>query len=308
MSQVYDSFPTLYRNEWLTEFQETHDQIGAHVDSYDVSGDRKQFKRLKKVGGSTVKERTDPTRLASDRRRIGDTNLGETEIINLFTTYHAADDCEIERTEIERLGPQESPGEAFKVNQKAEIIRRMNSELVNGILRPRQLGKLGTTADPIPSSNIITGASGFNYSLFDDVYTDLGAAQVLGQGIEGSNHGCVCIRHKDLQKFRNDPTISNRDFSDVRAIDSGKVYMFREFYLIVLPDAAFADQVDAGATGTVRLPMFARPAVAWGKTGETYAEVQKPSFMKGGMVLELEEAFGCTSLDWTGVRGLEVPV
>lgn len=305
--QVYDSFRILYESYWKTEFQETHDQISQHVDTHMVPGKRLQIPRIKKGNDATeILERDNPGRAAADRRRLGDTDLGTTEIVNLYTKYYAATDYEIERTELERLGTTSSPEQAFKVNQKAEIIRKMNRVLVNGILADRQLGELATEADAIPAGQVIdtTGSGGFTYANFDDLYTELGTRQVLGQGLNGDNHAVGIIRHKDLQVFRNDDTLKNYDFSDTRPIDNGRIQSFREFSFIVLPDDAFADTVDAG---TVKLPFFVRSCVAWGRTGKTWAQAKVHDDTKGGMILELEEAFGCTSLDWTGVQVLQVP-
>lgn len=282
------------------------DMVRQYMDVYRVDGDRRQFKRLAKVSGSEVVER--PTRAAAARRRVGDdTNLGDTEIINLFTKYYQADDCEVERTEVERLGMQDSPHEQFKAMQKAWMARQMSLVAVNGILAPRKVGKAGTTDDAIPASSVVdASATGFTYEVFDDIYTDFGAKQVLGQGVEGSNTWTLFCRHKDLQKFRNDPTLINRDFSDVRPVDNGRLYQFRDGYICPLPDAAFADQVDVGVAGTTRLPIFARPAVAWGETGSPYANASQPDTWKGNVLLELEQAFGCTTIDWTGVKGVDV--
>lgn len=303
---IPSSFPTLYESEWKIEFQQMHDQVRQYMDTYRVNGDRRQFKRLKSLTTSAVVER--PTRADATRRRAGDdTNLGDTEIINLYTTYYQAEDVEIERTEVERLGMQDSPHEQFRALQKAAIARQMALVAVDGILGDRLLGKTGATADPIPAGNIKTAASGLDYDAIDEVYTEFGAAQVLGQGVDGTNTWTILCRHKDLRVLRNDPTLTNRDFSDIRPIDSGKLYSFRDGYIVPLPDAAFANQLVDTDTN-VLLPMFARPAVAWGETGETYAKASQPDTWKGNVLLELEEAFGCTTLDWTGVRAIKVPV
>jgi hypothetical protein len=303
---IPSSFPTLYETEWKIEFQQMQDNVRQYMDSYRVNGDRRQFKRLKRLGSSQVVERD--TRAVDARRRVGDsTNLGETEIINLFTAYHQAEDVEIERTEVERLGDQDSPHEQFRALQKAAISRQMAIAAIDGIFADRKLGKTGGTNDPIPAGNIKTSAGGLDYDIIDEVYTEFGADQVLGQGVEGANTWTIFCRHKDLRVLRNDPTLTNRDFSDIRPIDSGRLYSFRDGYIVPLPDAAFANQLK-DADANVLLPMFARPAVAWGETGETFARATQPDTWKGNVLLELEEAFGCTTLDWTGVRGIKVPV
>ena len=302
---IPSSFPTLYETEWKIEMGLMHDQVRQYMDVYRVDGDRRQFKRLKNVSGAAVVER--PTRDSADRRRVGDlTNLGDTEIINLYTSYYSADDCEIERTEVERLGVQNSPHEQFKMLQRRAISTDMQKAAVNGIFADRLLGKTGATVDAMPVGNIVTAASGFTYDIFDDVYTDFGAKQVLGQGVEDPATWTIFCRHKDLQIFRNDASLINRDFSDLRPIDNGRIFQFRDGYIVPLPDAAFADQlVDVDAN--VLLPIFARPCVAWGETGATYANASQPDTWKGNVLLELEEAYGCTTLDWTGVRALKVP-
>lgn len=308
---IPSSFPLLYQSEWKIEFQQMTDHVRKYMDVYHVDGERRQFKRLQKVNGRKIVER--PDRASASRRRVGDdTNLGDTEIINLLTEFYQADDCEVERTEVERLGMQDSPHDQFKTLQKAWMARKMSEVAIDGILGDRRLGKNGTELDSIPAEYIIDAANGFNYEVFDDIYTDFGAKQVLGQGVDGDNTWTLFCRHKDLQKFRNDATLINRDFSDVRPIDNGKLYQFRDGYICPLPDAAFANQVgtaDAGTPtdGRTRLPIFARPAVAWGETGSVYANCSQPDTWKGNALLELEQAFGCTTLDWTGVRAIEVP-
>ncbi len=307
---VPSHFPELYQSEWILQHQQMVDHVRSYMPVYSVEGDVRKFHRLNAFSSAEVDVR--PTGTAPDR--ITTTNMGDTEIVNLFTSFYEADPAEVDKREAIRLGSISSPHESIQKSQYAALNRRMATVAVDGVLADRRLGKTGATTDAIPSGNVLdASATGLDYAAIDDIYTQLGSNQVLGQNIDGENTWTIFCRHKDLKVLRNDATLTNRDFSDIRPIDKGTIYSFRGGYIVALADAIFANQVagqsgnPSGTAGTTRLPMFARQSVAFGDTESPVASVDVIPEWRNNVLLQLEAGFGATALDWEGVFGIEVP-
>lgn len=298
-------FPELYQSEFQIEHQQMVDHVRQFMPVYPVQGEVRKFHRLKKTIAQKVKER--PTAGAPEVIASGDTTFGDTEIVNLYTEFYEAQPAQVDKREAIRLGSINSPHDSLVKNQYAALGRQMAIVATDGILGDRKVGKTGGTSEAMPAGNIITGASGMDYDLLDEVYTKLGANQVLGQNVEGNNTWAVFCRHKDLRVLRNDATLSNRDFSDIRPIDKGTIYEFRGGYIVVMADEIFANQlVDSDAN--VKLPMFARDCVAFGDTETPTASADVLPEWRNNVLLQLEAGFGATTIDPDGAFALKVPV
>lgn len=298
-------FPELYQSEFQIEHQQMVDHVRQFMPVYPVQGEVRKFHRLKKTIAQKVQER--PTSGAPETIASSDTTFGDTEIVNLYTEFFEAQPAQVDKREAVRLGSINSPHDSLVKNQYAALSRQMAVTATDGILGARNVGKTGGTSEAMPSGNIITGASGMDYNLLDEVYTQLGSNQVLGQNVEGNNTWAVFCRHKDLRVLRNDATLSNRDFSDIRPIDKGTIFEFRGGYIVVMADEIFANQLVDGDTN-VKLPMFARDCVAFGDTETPTASADVLPEWRNNVLLQLEAGFGATTIDPDGAFALKVPV
>jgi hypothetical protein len=295
-------FPELYQTEWELDYQQMMDHVKQYVEVYPVQGDVRKFPRMGTLGTTKYTQRSD----AGPGPRITNPDMGDTEIVSLFTDFYYADPIEVDRREAIKLGSIASPHSAFKRSQLAAMMRRVTKVIIDGVLGTRFLGKNGTTQESLPSSQLLSTFSTMSYDLLDEVYTQYGDAQVLGQHVDNVTNVTIICRHKDLKAFRNDANIKDSDFSDVRPIDRGTIYQWRDFTFVCVPGSQFTTITSGSDVDKVDLVCFARDAVAFGDTEAPFAGADVIPEWHRNVLLQLEAGFGCTRTNNEGVYALRV--